>query len=478
MSFKKRFFSSISNLAVYNYISQGLEFFSTIILSRLLLPEEYGFVAMIMVFSGFIQRFSNVGISVAIVRSDYGQTFHRHLYSFSLYIGIILSIVMVLISYPISVFFENKDLIFPTIVFSARFIFDSFVYIPYSLLTKRLQFKNVGIALLAGTIFQISFTIILALLGFSYWSIMIPLIFGPLVQYLFLYKKIEFGFRLYSIRAAYSVFKKIMTLMGNLSLNNTISYWTGNADKVIVGKFYTQADLGLYNRAFRFIMVSTKLVTSIFSAVLLPSLKKLIAENGDVSKEYFDIIKIITLFNMPIVIILIIFPTQLVTILWGNDWIEVAKYLPYIGIILMYHSIPNTMKSVFLLYVKERNLVFINILLTLFTTFFVFLGAMYSMIHIMIFMTLGNIVINIPIIAFLGFVKTLKFKVRKIVEFLLLFVFSKLMVFAGVYTDNNLLKIITLFAFNIILLYQLRTTIKSTLVYLVKINPLGSKESK
>ncbi len=476
MSFKKSFFSSISNLAIYNYISQGLEFFSTIILSRLLLPEEYGFVAMIMVFSGFIQLFSNPGIGVAIVRSDYGQTFHRHLYSLSLYIGIMLSILMALISYPISVFFENKDLILPTIVFSTRFIFDSFVYIPYALLSKRLQFKSVGVAMLSGTVFQISLTIILALNGFSYWSIIIPLIFGPLFQYLFLYNKIEFGFKLYSLRAAYRVFKKIKSLIGNLSLNSTISYWTGNADKVIVGKFFTQADLGLYNRAFRFIMISTKLVTSIFSSVLLPSLKKLITDGGDVNKEYFDIIRIITLFNMPFVIILILFPKQLVTILWGNDWIEVAQYLPYIGIILIYNSIVITMNSVFLLYEKERNLVIINILLTLSTTFFVLLGAIYSMIHIMIFMTLGIIIINIPIIAFMGFIKTLKFQVSKIIEFSVLFVFSKLLLFISVYMEHNMFKIIFLLSFNIILIYQLRTTVKNSLIFIAKKSPFGNKK--
>lgn len=466
MTFKKKFFTSISNFAIYNYISQGLEFFSTIILSRLLLPEEYGFVAIIGVFSGFIQLFSNAGIGVSVVRSDYGQTFHRHLFSLSFYLGIFLAIIMALISYPISIFFNNEDLILPTVLISLRFIFDSFVYIPYSLLSKRLQFKDLGFAKLAGVVFQIALTILLAYLGFSYWSIIIPLIFSPIIQFVFLYKKIEFRFKLYSFKAAIRVFKKIMHLMGHLSLNNLVFYWAGNADKVIVGKFYSQADLGLYNRAFRFIMISTKLVTSIFSSVLLPSLKKLIADNGNVSKEYLDIIKIVTHFNMPFVLILTLVPEQLVLILWGNEWIEVARYLPYIGIILVYYSIPITMHSLFMLYNKERNLVLINTFLTISTTAFVGFGAFYSMIHIMIFLCVGIIFINTPVIASFGFIKSFNFPIKLIIQFSLLFASLKLSILIGILMDSFIIKTTSLIIFNLILLYQLRATIKTILKHI------------
>ncbi|NLF43195.1 MAG: hypothetical protein GX587_10910, partial [Bacteroidales bacterium] len=51
MSFKKKFLKNVSRFALFSYVSQALEFISTIVLSRVLLPEEYGFVAIITVFS-------------------------------------------------------------------------------------------------------------------------------------------------------------------------------------------------------------------------------------------------------------------------------------------------------------------------------------------------------------------------------------------------------------------------------------------
>mgnify|MGYP006286528603 FL=1 len=54
--------------------------------------------------------------------------------------------------------------------------------------------------------------------------------------------------------------------MGNLSLNNLVKYWSNHADKVVIGRLYMQADLGLYNRAFRFLKITNQLVTGIFNS--------------------------------------------------------------------------------------------------------------------------------------------------------------------------------------------------------------------
>jgi PST family polysaccharide transporter len=461
MSFKKKFFKSISNLAVYSYISQGLEFFSTIILSRLLLPEEYGFVAIITIFSGFIQLFSNVGIGTSIVRSDYGFTFHRYLYNLSVWMGILFALVLMILSYPIALLYDNLELVLPIIVISFKFIFDSFAYVPYALLSKGLRFKNLGTAKLWGTIFQISVSIVLALAGFSYWALILPMVFSSIVQFLYLKNKVDVRLKLYGWRATKLAFNKIKYLMGNLSLNNFVSYWSGNADKAIIGKLYTQADLGLYNRAFRFITISNRLIGSIFSTVLFPSLKDLMANNGNVNKEYLDILRTITLFNIPIVIILVLFPDFLVLKLWGKDWIEVAIYLPYVAIILIYQSILWTMTSVFILFKKERTLLYINIVNTVLTLVFVIIGGLFSMLHIIQFLTIGLIVVTIPINIYFGFYKAFNFSAKSLFSFWTPLIILGCGLFYAVYEDILYLQISVLILFIVVLLIGMRNTVLS-----------------
>ena len=463
MSFKKNFFKSISSFAFYNYIIQAVEFLSTIVLSRLLLPEEYGFVAIIAIFSGFIQLFANVGIGHSVIRSDYGYTFHRHLYSLAVWMGFALTIILILLAWPISVFFENPALVLPTIIISVKFIIDSFTYIPYAILSKQLRFNTIGQTRLYSSIFQILLTILLAWLGFSYWSLIIPLILSPVIQVLYLRANVDIRFRLFGWKATRRIFLKIRSLMGHLSLNNLISYWAGNTDKVIVGKFYTQADLGLYNRAFRFIEFTNKLITGIFSTVLFPSLKNLMDEGGDVHREYIDILRIIILFNLPVVFVLVIFPNQLVFYLWGVNWMGVAEFLPYIGIIMIYKAILGTMPGVFILYGKERNLLIINAANTILTIVFVIIGSLFSLLHIIKFFALGLLVITLPLNMYFGMYKSFGCNMKILSSFFIPLLFFGLTVFTAIQLNNYTIKLTGIFLYTGILVFNLKSSLTGVL---------------
>ncbi len=92
--FKRAFFKNIITLGGYNYSSQIANFLSSIVLSRLLLPEEYGYVALITVFTGFVTIFADAGLSYAIIRSDYGRTYHKGVTNLAFYIGLLLFLIM------------------------------------------------------------------------------------------------------------------------------------------------------------------------------------------------------------------------------------------------------------------------------------------------------------------------------------------------------------------------------------------------
>ena len=377
--------------------------------------------------------------------------------------GIFFALMLMMLSYPIALLYDNLELVLPIIFISFKFIFDALAYVPYALLSKGLNFKNLGTAKLYGAIFQISVAIVLAFAGFSYWALIIPMVLSPIVQFLYLKNKVDVKMKIYGWRATLFAFNKIKDLMGNLSLNNFVSYWSGNADKAIIGKLYSQADLGLYNRAFRFITISNRLIGSIFSTVLFPSLKDLMANDGNVNKEYLDILRTITLFNLPIVIILILFPDFLVLKLWGKDWIEVAIYLPYVSIILIYQSILWTMTSVFILFKKERMLLYINIVNTVLTLIFVIIGGLFSMLHIIQFLTIGLILVTVPINIYYGFYRSFKFEPKSIFSFWTPLIVLGCGLFYAVYENFLYLKISVLLLFLIIILIGMRRTVLSLL---------------
>ncbi len=461
MSFKKSFFKNISFFAFYSYIIQGIEFLSTIILSRILLPEEYGIVAIIYLFTGFIQLFANAGIGQSLVRSEYGATFHRYLFNLSVWLGLILTVLLCALSYPIALFFDDLNLIWPLLLASLFFTFDSFNYIPNALLSKELKFNTLGkVKLISGGV-TIILQIILALLGFSYWALIIPMTISPLLQYYMQTRYIKFPFRMYSLKAAFFALSKIKTLMANLTLQNSISYWGKNLDKMIVGKAYSTADLGLYNRALRFVDMNFRLITGIFSQVLFPSLKKLQASNGDINKEYTDILGIITLLNFPLSAILIAIPEGLVRLLWGENWIEVAFYLPYIGVFIIFQSIISTMRSMFMLYNKEKSNSLIVIISAIVNVVAISIGAMYSIHTMMIMYTLVNVFVIVPVNIYLGFYRAFNFKVTLLLKFWLPKIILSAAMLFGIINHAPVIVNISLFLFFIHLLVNQRNAIYS-----------------
>jgi O-antigen/teichoic acid export membrane protein len=135
------------------------------------MPKEYGYVALITVFTGFISIFADAGMSYAVIRSDYKNQFQQGLKTITFYMGICLFLLMVVLAFPIAAFYNDNGLILPTIVFSSVFILRSMAIVPTAILTKELKFEFMGRRSLIITIINILFTILLAYFGFSFWSL-------------------------------------------------------------------------------------------------------------------------------------------------------------------------------------------------------------------------------------------------------------------------------------------------------------------
>jgi len=416
MSFKKDFVKNVAKFGGYTYLVQFIEFVSTIVLSRIISPEEYGFVALITVFSGFVLVFANVGIKHAVVRNDYDDSKIGELFSLTLWIGLFLFIVFSLLAYPIALFYQNMELVFPTIIMGIGFITQAINFVPNALATKDLNFNTIGLARILQSIFQVVFMIILAFLGFSYWSLIIPIALSPLIQYLYFFFKIRFKHKFLSIKEAWLMLVEIKSLVGSITTSSIINYWTRNADNLIIGKVFGEASLGLYNRAYRFIYLAMRLITSIFGTVLFPSLKKLKDEDGDVNKEFLAILGGISFLNFPLAFMLILFAKPIVLILWGEDWVGVIQFMPYIGVLILLQTVFSATSDFYVLQNKEKTVLKLSVYTSVFMLIGIIAGAFFSALHVIIFYTIANLIL-VPIQVYVGFYISLNFKVPELLQF-------------------------------------------------------------
>jgi len=392
MSFKINFLKNILVSGGYNYLTQIISFLASFIILRLITPENFGLVGLITVFVGFISIFSDSGISFAVIRASYGNSYHRGVNTLSVYIGLGLFFSMLILIYPISHFYKNSALILPGIAISFLFILKSFNIVPSAILQKRMDFGYLGKANFVGAIFNIAGTIVFAFLGFEYWALIWPQFLSSAIIYLILIKRVDLPFGLVRKPLLVKSFVLTKALIKSLIGFNLINYWARNADNLIVGKVYGESDLGIYNRAYTMLTLPLSLITGVFSSVLYPSLIKLKQEGGDIFQEYYFSLKIISLLNLPVAVLLMLFPREFVQVLWGSTWMPVAELLPYFGLLLLTQSLLSTVGSILIMEGKEKQMVISGWIGAFFMIFAIIAAAQISLKAIAQFYTLSYII--------------------------------------------------------------------------------------
>lgn len=459
MSFKKALVKNILVSGGYNYLSQAISFFSSIIVSRLLTPESYGFVGLITVFTGFLTIFSDSGISLAVIRSNFLYTYHKSVDTLALIIGVVLCAITSLLAFPVALFYKMPGLAFPMIVMSFSFIFRSMTLVRGALISKELKFGLAGSITLQTTIFTVLTTVILAYYGAGYWSLVIPQTLAGLVTLLLQERKLKFGFHLYSRAHVKVSFRYTKKIIGNIMGFNVVNYWSRNADNLLVGKLFGAADLGIYARAYNLLTFPLSLITGLIGAVLFPSLNKLKHSVQAVRREYLFILRMIGFISFPISFILLLFSHKLVLLLWGEAWIRVADFLPYFGLLLLSQSLLSTVGNILVLVKREEVLRISGWISAIVIVASIAIGASVSLIAIAQYYSLAFIVLVLPMQLFYVYINVLKFPVKTMLLFWGPNILFSLALWFTCYYHLELPRIILLIAFFITMVFNAKEEI-------------------
>lgn len=459
--FRRSLFNNILVAGGYTYLSQGVTFLASTILARLLSPESYGIVGLITVFTGFIMVFSDGGLSYALIRSDFGRTFQRVLTNLSMFLGAGLFLITVLAAWPIAFFYGNPGLVLPIIVLATTFLFKGMGLAQGAVLAKNLRFGYIGKVTLLSNVAQIMLSIPMAYFGAGYWALIFPQIVAAIITAVLYERKVKLGFRLYPRNYIVVVFRHTKKLVSSVIGFSSINYWARNSDNMIVGKWYGPSDLGIYNRAYSLLMLPLNLITGLFNNILFPNLKKLQSRNGDIENEYYFVLNVIGCLTFPLTLLFVVFPKELVLILWGRDWARVAGLLPYFGLLIFTQSLLSTSGHLLILYKKERAFMISGWISAFFLIGFIVMGATVSLEAIAQMYSLAFIVFVLLLNIFYIYIKSLGLRKGRVYAFWLPKMAFTLLIWLCLYFRQDYLRNIGVAAFSIYVLLSSRQLLKA-----------------
>lgn len=331
---------------ISQFISQAFQFIVLIILARLLYPEEFGIVGMAAIFTGFVSRFNELGLSAAIIQRKNIDEMHLST-SFwtSLGTGVILCILTIIVSPYIADYFQ-EELVRPIlIVSSANFIVGSFTVIPRTIFTKNLDFKKLAIVEICATFISGLISILLAVNGYGVWSLVLG---GLSISFISVFLFWKMSTWRPSSKFSIPHFKELFSFGGHFMGSSVLNYVDSNVDYLVVGKMIGASALGYYTLAYNLITFPLYKISTIITRVTFPAFSIIQNDNQTLRTAYLKVVRYISMITFPMLAGMFVVAPEFILVIYGSKWTPMILTLQILCLAGALKSVGTTVGTILL----------------------------------------------------------------------------------------------------------------------------------
>lgn len=255
--------------------AQFVSLIVTIILARMVLPEEYGVISIVTIFIGIADTFVVGGLGNALIqKKDADQLDFSSVFYFNIVFSIIIYTIIFVLAKPISRFYRMKVLEPVLQIMALRIPVAGINSVQQAYVSKKMEFKKFFFATLGGTVFSAVVGILSAYKGCGVWALVAQYLTNSLIDTVILWKTVRWRpGRMFSAERL----KGLLAYGWKILATSLMITIYGDIQDLIIGKKFSSEDLAYSNKGRQFpSLISTNVNTSI-SKVLFPA----IAESQD-----------------------------------------------------------------------------------------------------------------------------------------------------------------------------------------------------
>ena len=342
---------------IERFATQGVQFLFGIILARLLSPDDYGIIAMPLVFLAIAQCIIDSGFSTALIRKpeltedDLSTAFY-----FNIGIGILCYAVLFFSSPLIADFYHTPILSSLLKVTALAVLFNPLCAVQQAILTRKIDFKTQAIVSLSGAVVSGIVGLYMAYNGFGVWSLVFQQVGGYVMRTILLWVLGKWKpKRKWSWESFHYLWGFGSKLLGSALLDTIYN----NIYPIVIGKYFSTNDLGNYTRAQQFSTLPSSNVTGVLQRVTFPVLSSIQNEDERLAKNYRKILKLSAFLIFPLMLMLSAIADPLVRVLLTDKWEGCIILLQIICFSMMWYPIHAI--NLNLLTVKGRSDLFFRL---------------------------------------------------------------------------------------------------------------------
>lgn len=296
----------------------AIQLTSTVVLARLLSPDDYGVMAMVLAVTGFAGLFRDLGLSsAAIQKKDLTSAQQSNLFWLNVAMGATLTALVAAGSPLVAWFYGKPELTAVTLALSASFLIGSLGTQHGARLVREMQFARQAVATISGSIVSLIIAVSLALQGFSYWSLVWGNLGGGLTTTVLLFTLSPFW---PSLPAKGTGVRDMLKFGANVTTFDFVNYFSRNLDNILIGRFWGSGPLGFYSRAYSLLMFPINAIRAPINTVAFPSMSKLQSQPNEFRIYYLKISGLLAFLSMPLTAFLFIATSPIIELTLGPKW--------------------------------------------------------------------------------------------------------------------------------------------------------------
>ena len=307
-----------------------IQLLSTVVLARLLTPEDHGLVAMVLSVVGFFLVFRDLGLTDATVQEP--EITHEQistLFWINVVFGVLTALLVIAIAPVISWFFKEPALKGITMLYSASFILSGLYTQHLALLKRGMYFFQITVMEIVASVISVVVSILMAVKGFGYWALVArPIVLASIMTILVWY----FCRWRPGKPSAKSGVGSMLSFGANTLGYFVINYFAMNLDKTLIGWRFGAIPLGFYHKAVTLSMLPVGQLTIPLQSVAVTTLSKLKSEPAKYHKYFLNAIGTLSLAGMPICGFLAADSKDVVYFLLGPQWDKAVPFVTVLSI--------------------------------------------------------------------------------------------------------------------------------------------------
>lgn len=360
MGYTKSFVKGMSWLSGIRFVTRLLSFGKTIIIARILSPEDVGIFGIAILLLTLIEVFTETGVNIFLVQQKENiDEYIDTAWLVSIFRGIIITLFIVISAPFVASFFHSPQafsvILMVSIVSFVRGFINPAIIKFQKELTFQKQFLNDTSIALVEVIISVTLILITHSVMSLIWGMIGSVLFECLLSFIIVKPRPHLIFHK-------QLFFQILNVGKWITLSTIFNFLYQHGDDIIVGRLLNTVSLGIYDMAYRLSLAPMTDISDATTAVAFPVYVKISGDKERLKRAYLKSLGFVLLFIIPVNLVIGIFPAEVITLILGTKWLAAAPVLQVLALVGVLRTISIYSSTLFLSVQKQKVVSMISII--------------------------------------------------------------------------------------------------------------------